>query len=126
LSRRKAPYSKGQKALLSHCFTKAMVQGWVDANPCRGVHRNRERPRERMIDDAEAAAVFAIAVPSVRLMMTLIYASCQRPEDSSRLCHRPSKFFQHVRSDLLQQVAPLCNRRSKVFDCPYACDVEAN
>jgi hypothetical protein len=38
-----------EKALLSHCFTKAMVQGWVDANPCRGVHRNRERQRERMI-----------------------------------------------------------------------------
>src|SRR5438552_13531680 len=50
-----------EKALLSHCFTKAMVQGWVDANPCRGVHRNRERPRERMIEDAEAGAVFAIA-----------------------------------------------------------------
>jgi hypothetical protein len=39
-----------EKALLSHCFTKAMVQGWVDANPCRGVHRNSERPRERMIE----------------------------------------------------------------------------
>jgi hypothetical protein len=73
-----------EKAMLSHCFTKAMVQGWVDANPCRGVHRNRERPRERMIEDAEAAAVFAIAVPSVRRMMTLIYSSCQRPED----CHQ--------------------------------------
>jgi hypothetical protein len=55
--------SNREKALLSHCFTKAMVQGWVDANPCRGVHRNRERPRERMIDDTEAGAVFAIAVP---------------------------------------------------------------
>ena len=43
-----------EKAMLSHCITKAMVQGWVDANPCRGVHRNRERPRERMIEDAEA------------------------------------------------------------------------
>jgi integrase len=70
-----------EKALLSHCFTKAMVEGWVDGNPCRGVHRNRERPRERMIEDAEAAAVYAVAVASVRRMMTLIYASCQRPED---------------------------------------------
>jgi integrase len=73
-----------EKALLSHCFTKAMVEGWADANPCRGVHRNRERPRERMIEDAEAAAVFAVAVTSVRRMMTLIYASCQRPEDCLR------------------------------------------
>jgi hypothetical protein len=38
-----------EKALLSHCFTKAMVQGRVDANPCRGVQRNRERSRERKI-----------------------------------------------------------------------------
>jgi site-specific recombinase XerD len=70
-----------EKALLSHCFTKAMVEGWIDANPCRGVHRNRERPRERMIDDVEAAAVYAEATASVRRMMTLIYATCQRPED---------------------------------------------
>lgn len=70
-----------EKALLSHCFTKAMVEGWVDGNPCRGVHRNRERPRERMVDDAEAAVVYAKAVTSVRRMMTLIYATCQRPED---------------------------------------------
>jgi hypothetical protein len=73
-----------EKPMLSHCITKAMVQGWVDANPCRGVHRNRERPREPMIEDAEAAIVFAIAVPSVRRMMTLIYSSCQRPEDCLR------------------------------------------
>jgi len=53
----------------------------ADGNPCRGVHRNRERPREPMIDDAEAAAVYAVAVASLRRMMTLIYATCQRPED---------------------------------------------
>jgi hypothetical protein len=44
------------------------------------VHRNRERPRERMIEDAEAGAVFAIVVISVRRMMTLTYASCQRED----------------------------------------------
>jgi hypothetical protein len=37
-----------------------------------------------MIEDAEAAVVFAIAVLSVRRMMTLIYSSCQRPEDCLR------------------------------------------
>ena len=58
-----------------------MIQGWSDINPCRGVHRNPEKPRERMIEDHEAAAVYAVAEPSVKRLMTLIYASCQRPED---------------------------------------------
>ncbi len=70
-----------EKALLSHVFTKAMEKGMVDFNPCRGVKRNKETARERMIEDSEFSSVFALAESSVKLMMTLIYRTCQRPED---------------------------------------------
>lgn len=70
-----------EKSLLSHVYTKAMEKGMVDSNPCRGVRRNSEKARERMIEDHEYQKAFALAEPSVRRMMTLIYRTCQRPED---------------------------------------------
>lgn len=70
-----------EKALLSHVYTKAMEKGMVDFNPCRGVRRNSEKARERMIEDFEFQAVFNLAEPSVKRIMTLIYRTCQRPED---------------------------------------------
>jgi integrase len=70
-----------EKALLSHVFTKAMERGMVDINPCSGIKRNPESKRERMIEDREFQAVYAIADVSVQRMMTLIYRTCQRPED---------------------------------------------
>lgn len=70
-----------EKALLSHVYTKAMERGMVNFNPCRGVKRNPEKRRERMIEDREYQAVYALAESSVRRLMTLIYRTCQRPED---------------------------------------------
>jgi integrase len=70
-----------EKALLSHVYTKAMEKGTVDFNPCKGVKRNPEKRRERMIEDHEYQAVYACAESSVRRMMMLIYRTCQRPED---------------------------------------------
>jgi len=70
-----------EKALLSHVFTKAMECGKAEFNPCRGVKRNTEKPRERMIEDYEYQAVFALAEESIKILMTLMYRTCQRPED---------------------------------------------
>jgi integrase len=70
-----------EKALLSHVFTKAMEKGMVDFNPCKGIKRNPEKRRERMIEDHEYRAVHELAEDSVQRMMTLIYRTCQRPED---------------------------------------------
>lgn len=70
-----------EKALLSHVFTKAMEKGWVDMNPCIGVKRNREKKRERYIEDAEFWKVYDQAVDSVKIIMSLIYRTAQRPED---------------------------------------------
>jgi integrase len=74
-----------EKALLSHIFTWAMRQvKWgarITFNPCRGVRRNPEKKRERMIEDAEYNAVYDLAAKSVQILMDLIYRTCQRPED---------------------------------------------
>jgi len=50
-----------------------MEKGMVDFNTCRGVRRNTEKARERMIDDQDYETVLAKAEPSVKRMMTLIY-----------------------------------------------------
>jgi integrase len=70
-----------EKALLSHVYTKAMEKGTVDFNPCKGIKRNPEKRRERMIEDHEYQSVYACAESSVQRMMLLIYRTCQRPED---------------------------------------------
>lgn len=42
-----------EKSLLSHMFSMAMRWGIVDSNPCRGVARNTETPRDRFVTDRE-------------------------------------------------------------------------
>lgn len=68
-------------ALLRHVFSVALERGTVSSNPCKGVRRNPEKPRERMIEDHEYQAVYSCAEQSVRRLMALVYRTCQRPED---------------------------------------------
>ncbi|MBA4710508.1 tyrosine-type recombinase/integrase [Aquitalea aquatica] len=42
-----------EKSLLSHVFTMAMRWGIVEVNPCKGVSRNKEKPRDRYVSDDE-------------------------------------------------------------------------
>lgn len=74
-----------EKALLSHVFTWAMrhpIWGCVVlSNPCRGVTRNPETKRIRIVDDAEYMAVFNLASENVQRLMTLVYRTLQRPSD---------------------------------------------
>lgn len=48
-------------ALLSHVFTKAIRWGLVDRNPCQGVERFREKPRQRYVEDWEYRAFKSFA-----------------------------------------------------------------
>lgn len=89
-----------EKALLSHVFTKAMEKGLVDFNPCKGVKRNTEVPRERMIDDDEYRAVLERSDESVRRMMVLIYRTCQRPEDLLRVGPADIKRVEHQNREI--------------------------
>lgn len=70
-----------EKALLSHACTVAMGKGWIDVNPCRGVVANKEKKRERYIEDHEVQAVLAVATPIERAVAMLIYRTLQRPKD---------------------------------------------
>ncbi len=75
-----------EKSCLSACFTWLIRNGdgGVKLNPCSGVKRNRETPRERYVEHAELEAVRSIAVPQVRALLDMIYRTLQRPEDIIR------------------------------------------
>lgn len=78
-----------EKALLSHVFTWSMRHPFwgciVLNNPCKGVTRNPETKRIRIVDDAEYMSVFNLASKNVQRMMTLVYRTLQRPCDLLRL-----------------------------------------
>jgi len=62
-------------ALLSHIFKKAIRWGLCESNPCVGVERNREKPRDRYVTDGEFWAVHEKAPKHVQLMMELAYVT---------------------------------------------------
>ncbi len=70
-----------EKAMLSHLFTMAMGWGVVDSNPCKGVKRNRERPRDRYVTNAEVNAVGAHASPWLCRFIRMAYYTGQRSKD---------------------------------------------
>jgi len=45
-------------ALLSRMFSRLLNQGAIDINPCAGVERNEEVPRDRFVTDEELASFF--------------------------------------------------------------------
>lgn len=74
-----------EKAFLSHVFSMAMRWGVVDWNPCRGVHRNPERPRERYPEDWEVEAVGKhLSPPWAVRCIRLAYLVAQNPGDVLR------------------------------------------
>ena len=102
-----------EKALLSHAFTWAMRHPtWgciVLHNPCKGVTRNAETKRIRIVDDAEYLAVYKLANRSVQRLMTLIYRTLQRPSDIIKL--GPNNIVQRMVHGTLTEV--LLFRQSK-------------
>ncbi len=70
-----------EKAMLSHLFTMAMGWGVVDKNPCKGVARNKERPRSRHVTNAEVNAVGVHASAWLRRFIRMAYYTGQRTKD---------------------------------------------
>jgi integrase len=60
------PMGNREQAVLSGAYEFAMRHGWAASNPCRGVRRNKERPRERYVTDAEFLAAFEAAPEHVQ------------------------------------------------------------
>lgn len=74
-------------ALLSHVFNLAREWGLCQqANPCQGVRKNKEKPRDYYANDRVWQAVYAFACHELRDAMDLAYLTGQRPADV--LCMR--------------------------------------
>jgi integrase len=75
-----------EKAALSSCLGWLIRKGKVPGlkiNPClraSGIKRNPESKRERYVTHEDYRAVYAVAHPSVQLMMEITYRTLQRPE----------------------------------------------
>ena len=69
-------------ALLSHTFTIAREWGLTDnANPCFGVRRNKEKPRDYYAGEIVWNAVYSEAAQELKDAMDLAYLTGQRPAD---------------------------------------------
>ena len=69
-------------ALLSHVFTIAREWGMTEkANPCAGVRRNKETPRDFYADSQIWNAVYMHAAQELKDAMQLAYLTGQRPAD---------------------------------------------
>ncbi|BBP76463.1 integrase [Pseudomonas sp. Ost2] len=69
-------------ALLSTIFTHAREWGFTtQANPCLGLRRNKEVPRDFYAGEAVWDAVYAVAPQELKDAMDLAYLTGQRPSD---------------------------------------------
>jgi integrase len=69
-------------ALLSHVFNLAREWGYTaKENPCRGVRKNKETPRDFYADKAVWEAVYTQATVELQDAMDLNYLTGQRPAD---------------------------------------------
>ena len=84
----KAPVRANRElSLLSTVFSYGLELGWCTTNPCRGVRRNRERPRTRNVEQAEYDEFLAFARakgPTAKMLAAtavLTYLTSQRRQD---------------------------------------------
>lgn len=69
-------------ALFSHIFNLAREWGYTTKeNPCRGVRKNKEKPRDFYVDENVWAAVYGTAPSELKDAMDLAYFTGQRPAD---------------------------------------------
>lgn len=69
-------------ALLSHVFNMAREWGYTaKENPCRGVRKNKEAPRDFYADDSVWMAVYSVASTELQDAMDVAYLTGQRQAD---------------------------------------------
>jgi site-specific recombinase XerD len=88
-------------AVLASVHKFGMRQGWVEANPCRGVPRNKERPRSRVVTDAEFLEGFNRAPEAFQDLIAAAYLSGVRQTDIvswSRTAHLTPEGIKYVQS----------------------------
>lgn len=78
----KAPVrARREKALLSHCYTKAIEWGLTDRNPCAGMRLKQPKPRDRCPSWEEVKAFADHAGPFLRTYIALKVALGLRQAD---------------------------------------------
>jgi len=71
-----------QIGLLSRMYSVAVGRwGWLQANPCKQIHRNREEHRTRYITDAEYAVLLLHASGTLQCVIELAYLTAARKGD---------------------------------------------
>lgn len=79
-------------AVLSIIWNWARSKGLTDkANPCEGIDRNPESPRERYVETEEFNEVWEKACPELQDAMDLAYLTGQRPSDILRMTRQDIK-----------------------------------
>jgi integrase len=68
-------------AVLSSVHNFGMRQGWLEANPCSGIRRNPEKPRRRIVTDAEFLEAFERAPEPFQDLIAAAYLSGVRQGD---------------------------------------------
>lgn len=77
--------SNREVACLSSAYNFAMRKGWVEYNPCRGVRRNRERPRDRYVRHDEFLTIFEAAPEPLQDFLAVLYLTGLRPGETRAL-----------------------------------------
>lgn len=72
-------------AALSSAYNYAMRRGLAVRNPCRGVRRNKVKPRDRYVRHDEFLAVFNAAEEHVQDILACCYLMVLRPGEARRL-----------------------------------------
>lgn len=68
-------------ALLSSVFSYAIRWGIVEGNPCTGVRKHSEKPRQRYVTDEEYLAVYDLAPPIIQTAMEVALLTGMRQAD---------------------------------------------
>lgn len=68
-------------AVLSSVHRFGMRQGWLEANPCYGVNRNKERPRKRFVTDKEFLEAFHASNEAFQDLIAAAFLSGCRQTD---------------------------------------------
>lgn len=104
---RRAPVRANREiALLSHVFNMSREWGITNAeNPCKGVRKNKEKPRDYYAEEDVWNAVYAVGAPELQDAMNLAYLTGQRPADVLAMAKRQLRNDElHVRQGKTKHV----------------------
>lgn len=85
LARRGGVKANRELAALSSVYSWAMRQGYASHNPCHGVRRNPEKPRQRYVTNRELADALKSAPEEARELLLAAYLTGLRQGDLRKL-----------------------------------------